>query len=144
MTQAELARRAHVSRPWISQFESGKIANPTFDRILTICDVLGVRLGAEYRPINTSDGVGKATNPVAPDALPRGLRQAATMAAAAVSQDAVSAFRSAVSHYEKLIARQNQHAIDNIRQLKLPPINTAADSMVSGSRAGAANKGGER
>jgi transcriptional regulator with XRE-family HTH domain len=55
MTQSELARRAHVSRPWISQFEKGKIPNPTLDRILRICDILDVRLEAGYGPSFASD-----------------------------------------------------------------------------------------
>lgn len=55
MTQSELAHRAHVSRPWISQFEKGKIPNPTLDRILRICDILDVRLEAGYGPSFASD-----------------------------------------------------------------------------------------
>jgi transcriptional regulator with XRE-family HTH domain len=91
MTQAELARRANVSRPWISQFESGKISNPTFDRILTICDILGVRLGAEYRSAIT---------------IPR---------------DTTSVSQSAIAQYGEQLAQQNQRAIDQIKQFRSSP-----------------------
>lgn len=65
MTQSELARRAHVSRPWISQFEKGKIPNPTLDRILRICDILDVRLEAGYGPSFASDKTERQTTATA-------------------------------------------------------------------------------
>ncbi len=46
LSQAELARQAGVSRPWLSNVEAGK---PTaeFGRILRLIDALGTRLHLE-------------------------------------------------------------------------------------------------
>ncbi|MCH9277003.1 helix-turn-helix domain-containing protein [Bifidobacterium amazonense] len=48
MTQAELAEMAGVSRPWISQFEQGKLRNASIDRIFTLCRILGVTPSVSY------------------------------------------------------------------------------------------------
>lgn len=44
LTQGELAQRIGVSRPWISQFESGHTPHAGIDRILALVNVLGIRL----------------------------------------------------------------------------------------------------
>jgi HTH-type transcriptional regulator / antitoxin HipB len=43
LSQAEVARRAHVSRPWISEFESGK-ASAELGLVLRLVDALELRL----------------------------------------------------------------------------------------------------
>ncbi|MBT1169969.1 helix-turn-helix transcriptional regulator [Bifidobacterium sp. SO4] len=48
MTQAELAERAGLTRPWVSQFEQGKIINASFTRVLSMCQVLGVTMTLGY------------------------------------------------------------------------------------------------
>ena len=44
IAQGELAQRIGVSRPWISQFESGRTPNAGIDRILALVNVLGISL----------------------------------------------------------------------------------------------------
>lgn len=46
ITQGDLAERIGVSRPWISQFESGHTPNAGIDRVLAMINVLGIRLTA--------------------------------------------------------------------------------------------------
>ncbi|MEO2385312.1 helix-turn-helix transcriptional regulator, partial [Bifidobacterium longum] len=41
LTQADLSERTGLSRPWINQFEQGKIENASIGRILTLCNALG-------------------------------------------------------------------------------------------------------
>lgn len=48
LTQAELADMTNVSRPWINQLEQGRIANPSMQRILAICDALHMRITMTY------------------------------------------------------------------------------------------------
>ncbi|MBW3091650.1 helix-turn-helix transcriptional regulator [Bifidobacterium sp. 82T10] len=48
ITQAELADMAGISRPWINQFEQGKLKNASIDRVLTVCRILGVTIGVSY------------------------------------------------------------------------------------------------
>jgi transcriptional regulator with XRE-family HTH domain len=50
LTQADVAKRTGISRPWISQFEKGKITNPSFDRLLKVCDAVDIRLSGTYGP----------------------------------------------------------------------------------------------
>jgi transcriptional regulator with XRE-family HTH domain len=49
-TQEELAVRTGFSRVWINRFEQSAITDPSFRRILVMCDVLGVDLSASYTP----------------------------------------------------------------------------------------------
>ncbi|KFF31784.1 helix-turn-helix domain-containing protein [Bifidobacterium bombi] len=48
ITQAELAEATGLTRPWISQFEQGKIPNAGLSRILAICHALNVNLTISY------------------------------------------------------------------------------------------------
>lgn len=48
ITQAELAEATGLTRPWISQFEQGKIPNAGLSRILAICHALNVNLTLSY------------------------------------------------------------------------------------------------
>ena len=48
LTQAVLAERAGVSRPWLSSVEAGK-ATAEFGRILRVLDALGLGLRVELR-----------------------------------------------------------------------------------------------
>lgn len=48
LTQAELAQRVGVSRPWISRFESGHVENAGFERIMKLFEVLDMRMEASY------------------------------------------------------------------------------------------------
>ena len=48
ITQAELAEKAGVSRPWINQFEQGKLRNASINRIFTLCRILGVTPSVSY------------------------------------------------------------------------------------------------
>lgn len=49
-TQEELAAQTDFSRVWINRFEQSAISDPSFRRILTVCDVLGIDLSASYAP----------------------------------------------------------------------------------------------
>lgn len=49
-TQEELAAQTGFSRVWINRFEQSVISDPSFRRILTMCDVLGIDLSASYAP----------------------------------------------------------------------------------------------
>lgn len=48
LTQAELAQRVGVSRPWISRFESGHVENAGFGRIMKLFEVLDMRMEVSY------------------------------------------------------------------------------------------------
>ncbi|RYQ43181.1 helix-turn-helix transcriptional regulator [Bifidobacterium pseudolongum] len=48
LTQAELAQRVGVSRPWISRFESGYVENAGFERIMKLFEVLDMRMEVSY------------------------------------------------------------------------------------------------
>lgn len=48
ITQAELAERTGLTRPWISQFEQGRINNASISRILLLCRELEVNLTVSY------------------------------------------------------------------------------------------------
>lgn len=48
LTQAELAQRVGVSRPWISLFESGHVENAGFERIMKLFEVLDMRMEVSY------------------------------------------------------------------------------------------------
>ncbi|KAB7787388.1 helix-turn-helix transcriptional regulator [Bifidobacterium cebidarum] len=48
LTQAELAELTGLTRPWINQFEQGKIMNASFSRILLMCRVLEVTFTVSY------------------------------------------------------------------------------------------------
>ncbi|WP_223847708.1 helix-turn-helix domain-containing protein [Bifidobacterium callitrichos] len=48
LTQEELAQRTGLTRPWINQFEQGKIANASISRILLLCRELGVTFTVSY------------------------------------------------------------------------------------------------
>lgn len=47
-TQEELAQKIGVSRPWISRFESGHVANAGFERIMKLFEVLDMRMEVSY------------------------------------------------------------------------------------------------
>lgn len=49
-TQEELAAQTGFSRVWINRFEQSAISDPSFRRILTMCDVLSIDLSASYAP----------------------------------------------------------------------------------------------
>lgn len=59
LTQADVAERTGISRPWISQFEKGKITNPSFDRLLKVCDVVDIRLSGTYGPLHDQSNSAK-------------------------------------------------------------------------------------
>ena len=59
LTQADLSERTGLSRPWINQFEQGKIENASIGRILTLCNALGITLTVSY-------GTPEETNETAP------------------------------------------------------------------------------
>ena len=48
LTQAEMAQRVGVSRPWISRFESGHVENAGFERIMKLFEVLDMRMEVSY------------------------------------------------------------------------------------------------
>ncbi|MFT8856967.1 helix-turn-helix domain-containing protein [Bifidobacterium aquikefiri] len=47
-TQEELAAQSGFSRVWINRFELTAIAEPSFSRILTLCNILGIKLTVSY------------------------------------------------------------------------------------------------
>ncbi|MFT8704767.1 multiprotein-bridging factor 1 family protein [Bifidobacterium aquikefiricola] len=47
-TQEDLAERSGFSRVWINRFEQTAIAEPSFSRILTLCNILGITLTVSY------------------------------------------------------------------------------------------------
>lgn len=48
MSQADLAAAAHLSRPWVSLFESGRAPNASLSKVLAMMDVLGVAIRLTY------------------------------------------------------------------------------------------------
>lgn len=49
LSQSELARRAGVSRKWISEFEGGK-PSAEFHLVLRVLDAVGLRLAVDTTP----------------------------------------------------------------------------------------------
>lgn len=43
-TQAEVARKAGLSQPHLSNLFTGRIANPQFDTALKLCDAVGIKV----------------------------------------------------------------------------------------------------
>lgn len=48
LTQAEVSELTGVSRPWINQFEQGRLKNAGIGRVLTLCRVLGIDFAVSY------------------------------------------------------------------------------------------------
>ncbi|PWG63069.1 helix-turn-helix domain-containing protein [Bifidobacterium callitrichidarum] len=85
MTQAELAERAGLTRPWVSQFEQGKIINASFARVLSMCQVLGVAVTLGYdAPDCTEETNTEESHPAA--VLPRTDTQVETDAKTPVAE----------------------------------------------------------
>lgn len=57
LTQEELAQRTGLTRPWISQFEQGKIMNASISRILLLCRELGVTFTVSYNVPEQQAGI---------------------------------------------------------------------------------------
>ncbi len=55
LSQADVARRAGVSRKWVNEFEAGK---PTAElgHALRVLDALGLQLQADARPVDVEPG----------------------------------------------------------------------------------------
>lgn len=67
LTQAELARRAHVSQAYLSELESGHGRRPSGRVLLALADALGVTI---------ADLMGASVRPALPaDDLPQGLAE---------------------------------------------------------------------
>jgi transcriptional regulator with XRE-family HTH domain len=68
-TQAELARRAQVSRRWIVALESGQAAGAELARVLAALSALDLRLTLLLPPAATADGTAGTASPAgqAPD-----------------------------------------------------------------------------
>lgn len=49
-TQEELSQLTGISRAWINRFERGRIPDPGFAKLLTICAALGIEITASYQP----------------------------------------------------------------------------------------------
>ncbi|MFT8639557.1 helix-turn-helix domain-containing protein [Bifidobacterium sp.] len=47
-TQENLAAQSGFSRVWINRFEQTAIAEPSFSRVLTLCNILGIKLTVSY------------------------------------------------------------------------------------------------
>lgn len=58
LTQAELAQRVGVSRPWISRFESGHVENAGFERIMKLFEVLDMRMEVSYETNKSATSQG--------------------------------------------------------------------------------------
>ncbi|GAA1699228.1 helix-turn-helix transcriptional regulator [Dietzia cercidiphylli] len=54
MSQADLAAAAHLTRSWVSLFESGRAPNASLSKVLAMMDVLGVTIRLAY-PVPDSD-----------------------------------------------------------------------------------------
>ena len=67
LTQEELAQLTGFSRPWINQFEQGKIDDPGMSRILTLCEALDITLALGYLPEDTAPSQSKTKSPIIPD-----------------------------------------------------------------------------
>lgn len=48
MSQADLATAAHLTRPWVSLFESGRTPNASLAKVLAMMDVLGITIRLTY------------------------------------------------------------------------------------------------
>lgn len=62
MSQADLASAAHLTRSWVSLFESGHSQNASLTKVLAMLDVLGVSVRLTYAvpDSDSSAGVGKS------------------------------------------------------------------------------------
>lgn len=49
-TVRELERQSGVSNPLISQIETGKVSNPGFHTVISLCDALGITLDRVAAP----------------------------------------------------------------------------------------------
>ncbi|MGF0224940.1 helix-turn-helix domain-containing protein [Dietzia natronolimnaea] len=54
MSQADLAAAAHLTRSWVSLFESGRAPNASLSKVLAMMDVLDVTIRLAY-PVPDSD-----------------------------------------------------------------------------------------
>lgn len=48
MSQADLAKAAHLTRPWVSLFESRRAPNASLTKVLAMMDVLGITIRLTY------------------------------------------------------------------------------------------------
>lgn len=64
MSQADLAAAAHLTRSWVSLFESGRAPNASLSKVLAMMDVLDVTIRLAY-PVPDSDTppAGSARHP---------------------------------------------------------------------------------
>jgi transcriptional regulator with XRE-family HTH domain len=62
-TQAELARRAQVSRRWVVALESGQAAGAELGRVLAALDALDLPMTFRLPPAATEDGAAEAATP---------------------------------------------------------------------------------
>lgn len=68
MTQTELAAATGIPRPWINQLEQCHIANPSFVKVLTIMDALGVKLSVSYAVDPHASDASESERPPSADA----------------------------------------------------------------------------
>lgn len=56
ISQADLATAAHLTRPWVSLFESGRNPNASLAKVLAMMDVLGITIRLTY-PVPDPDSL---------------------------------------------------------------------------------------
>ena len=83
MSQADLAAAAHLTRSWVSLFESGRAPNASLSKVLAMMDVLDVTIRLAY-PVPDSD-----TPPAESARHPRHLPEAVDAVEAMEAPDAV-------------------------------------------------------
>lgn len=62
LTQAELAEQTGLTRPWINQFEQGKIANASITKVLALCNALDVTITISYAATNNDNSKNENTS----------------------------------------------------------------------------------
>ena len=63
MSQADLAAAAHLSRPWVSLFESGRAPNASLSKVLAMMDVLGVAIRLTYTVPDSDPPASESARP---------------------------------------------------------------------------------
>lgn len=93
-TQEDLATQTGFSRVWINRFEQSVISDPSFRRILTMCDVLNIDMSAAYAPGRQTPPTGrrikryvKGDTPKTDERNSQTIRPQTVMNAAAILED---------------------------------------------------------
>lgn len=141
LTQADIAARTGISRPWISQFEKGKITNPSFDRLLKVCDAVDIRLSGTYGPRHDQENqagnkyIDKTESPHLNEVIPNaamGKRLSSSLshiASLIQAPDFSSTYQLIAEKYSKQLHEQSKALSDMVKSLGQNRLRSAFASI---------------